>query len=146
MNHLSPILTLINHFKHYYKRNFQEISKQYHLSQLEIDILLFLYNNPEYNTARDISAIRGFAKSNVSKALESLNKKGFISSCIDTSNRKIQRLTLNDEKKSQLKVLSICQKQCFQCMLNGFSKEEISQLISFFCRIDQNISEIQREK
>ena len=57
------VLTYANHFKHLYRQTFQPLSDQYGLSQLEIDVLLFLKNNPMHNTAKDISIMRGFAKS-----------------------------------------------------------------------------------
>ena len=72
------VLTYANHFKHLYRQTFQPLSEQYEMSQLEIDILLFLKNNPRNNTAKEISVMRGFAKSNVSKAVESLRIQGYL--------------------------------------------------------------------
>ena len=36
----------------------EPLREQYHLTQLEFDTLLFLYNNPEYNKATDIAKMR----------------------------------------------------------------------------------------
>ena len=45
---------------------------------MEIKIISFLYNNPEKDTAADIAELRMLPKRNISKAVESLIKKGFL--------------------------------------------------------------------
>ena len=37
-----------------YQEQFKVLCKKFHLSQTAFDILLFLANNPQYKTARDI--------------------------------------------------------------------------------------------
>ena len=67
---LLPILSYVQHYKKYHAARFEAASVQYGLNQLEIDILLFLHNNPDCRTASDICRYRGLAKSNVSAAVE----------------------------------------------------------------------------
>ena len=67
-----PILSYVQHYKKYHAARFEAASVQYGLNQLEIDILLFLHNNPDCRTASDICRYRGLAKSNVSAAVERL--------------------------------------------------------------------------
>lgn len=107
------VLTYANHFKHLYRQTFQPLSDQYGLSQLEIDVLLFLKNNPMHNTAKDISVMRGFAKSNVSKAVESLRMQRYLTSSPDPVNRKVHRLILSADMKDRINALAGCQEQCF---------------------------------
>jgi len=134
------VLTYANHFKHLYRQIFQPLSEQYGMSQLEIDILLFLKNNPHNNTAKEISVMRGFAKSNVSKAVESLRIQGYLTSSPDSDNRKVRRLYLTGEMQDRVDALSKCQEQCFALLLDGFTKEERLKLKEFFSRIDENIT------
>ena len=54
-----PVLSYIQHYKKYYTAQFEAASAAYGLNQLEIDILLFLHNNPECHTAGDICRYRG---------------------------------------------------------------------------------------
>ncbi len=127
------------HFHQFYYQEFQSLCRKYGLSQIEVDILLFLKNNPMFNTARDICAMRGFAKSNVSKALEALKAKGYIYSQEDAESRKIHRLFLVPEEKTVIEELLVCQKSCFKSMLEGFSEEELALFQNFIRRIDENI-------
>ena len=54
-----PILSYVQHYKKYHASRFEAASVQYGLNQLEIDILLFLHNNPDCRTASDICRYRG---------------------------------------------------------------------------------------
>lgn len=134
------VLTYANHFKHLYRQTFQPLSEQYEMSQLEIDILLFLKNNPRNNTAKEISVMRGFAKSNVSKAVESLRIQGYLTTSPDPGNRKVLRLYLAEKMQNRIDALSKCQEQCFALLLDGFTEEERLKLQEFFSRIDENIT------
>lgn len=133
------ILSYSNHLKKLYVQMFQQASKIYQLNQVEIDVLLFLYNNPEYNTARDVCVMRGIAKSNVSTAVESLSKRGFLASQVDLDNRKLHRLTLCAGTDEMMKELQSCQEQCIALIVSGFSQEEMELMKQFQKRMDENI-------
>jgi len=123
-----------------YARMFQPFTQQYDLTQPEIDILLFLYQNPPLNTARDIAARRGLAKSNVSTAIESLRQKGYVRVEDDPDSRRVRRLFLTEEKLPVMEALQTCQKQYFFSLLAGFSEKEAETLYDFLSRMADNIS------
>lgn len=141
-----PILTYINHHRQFYGMIYEEIAAELKLTQLEIDILLFLNNNPEYNTARDIVNLRGFAKSNVSTAIEALQEKGYLAVLTDPDNRRIRRLVLRGEKQEIFDRLITLQKDSFARMLRGFTAEEIQQLHCFMERMDGNMLKVIQNK
>ena len=64
------------------------------MTKAEADVLLFLYNNPGYDTARDIVEIRHIAKSYVSKAVELLIQKECLAAEEDGKDRRVVRLRL----------------------------------------------------
>ena len=71
----------------------KKIMSKFSLSAIEVDVLLFLANNPEKNTAADIVRLRKIAKSHVSLAVRSLTEKNSISQQSDSKKRRIIRLT-----------------------------------------------------
>ena len=73
-----PVLAFVQHYKKFYTSQFESAAVRHGLNQLEIDILLFLHNNPDCRTASDICRYRGLAKSNVSKAVEHLRTMGLL--------------------------------------------------------------------
>ena len=56
----------------YYELLSSRICDQYGLTQMEYDILMFLHNNPQHNTAAEIVKIRKSTKSHVSTSLKKL--------------------------------------------------------------------------
>ena len=128
-----------------YARIFQPFTQQFDLTQPEIDILLFLYNKPACNTARDIAHMRGLAKSNVSTALESLRQKGFLRVENDPHSRRLRRLFLSEEKMPVLRTLHRCQRAYLEQLICGFSKEETETLARLLERMAGNISDRLRQ-
>ena len=61
--------------KKIYDRTMEPLCSQYHISRMELDILLFLANNPGYDTAKDIVCQKRFTKSHVSTSLHLLEEK-----------------------------------------------------------------------
>ncbi len=134
-----PILSYISHHRQFYSLIYEEVASELKLTQLEIDILLFLINNPEFNTARDIVNLRGFAKSNVSTAIEALQRQEYLTVLADPDNRRIRRLTLRPQKQAVFDRLITLQRDSFSRMLQGFTPDEIEQLHRFMGRMDQNM-------
>ena len=64
MDAISPseFLTISKKFLHIYESYCVPICEKYQLKQNELDILLFIGNNPEFNTARDVCEIRKIKK------------------------------------------------------------------------------------
>ena len=62
----------------YYELLSGEVCDRYGLTQMEYDILMFLHNNPQYNTAAEIVKIRKSTKSHVSTSLKNLESKGLV--------------------------------------------------------------------
>ena len=72
----------------YYEIKVSGVCEKYQLRQLEYDIIMFIYNNPAYNTAADIVRIRKSTKSHVSTSLKVLEDRGFIERRVDKDNKK----------------------------------------------------------
>ena len=62
----------------YYEVLSGEVCDRYGLTQMEYDILMFLHNNPQHNTAAEIVKIRKSTKSHVSTSLKMLEEKGLV--------------------------------------------------------------------
>lgn len=135
----NPMLAYASHYKRFYAQQFEPLTARFALTQLEIDILLFLHNNPSCNTARDICTMRGFAKSNVSTALESLRQKGCLTVCPDPENRRLRTLHLCAGAQPMLQALAACQRRALDTLLAGFSPAERDFLAEAFRRMDENV-------
>ena len=117
-------------------KSMRPLGEELNLSQLEMELLLFLYNNPELNTARDAVAYRGFAKSNVSTAIEALHEKGWLTVEPDPESRRMKRLHLCAGREADLERLSVCQNGILSVLVSDFTPEEVETLRRLLDRME----------
>lgn len=128
-------------FIKFYTKICEEICIKHNLTQLELDVLAFLQNHPNQNTAKDIVEIRMFTKSNVSQAVEQLAKRGFIVGETDEKDKRKIHLLLQPETDTILKDIREVRKRFSEVIIKGFSVEEQELLGYFLLRISQNINQ-----
>ena len=61
-----------------YEKVTGSVCEKYQLTHMEYDILMFLHNNPQHNTAAEIVKVRKSTKSHVSSSLKNLESRGLI--------------------------------------------------------------------
>ena len=136
---LLPILSYVQHYKKYHAARFEAASVQYGLNQLEIDILLFLHNNPDCRTASDICRYRGLAKSNVSAAVERLRARGVLTVSPAPDNRRQRLLAFTADGQRIAAALAEIQHRTVEPLFEGFTAEEQQTLQEYLSRMDANI-------
>lgn len=136
---LLPILSYVQHYKKYHAARFEAASVQYGLNQLEIDILLFLHNNPDCRTASDICRYRGLAKSNVSAAVERLRTRGALTVSPVPDNRRQRLLGFTADGQRIAAALAEIQHRTVEPLFEGFTAEEQQRLQEYLSRMDANI-------
>ena len=109
------------------------------LTQLEMDILLFLANNPEYDTARDIVEKRHLAKSHVSVGIDALAGRGLLARQMREGNRKTIHLVLTEAAAPIVEEGRAVQRQYGETLLAGFTEEEKEELFRLLDQIGENV-------
>ena len=122
-----------------YRLLFLPLLEEYRLTQLEADILLFLANNPEYDTARDMVEKRRLAKSHVSAGIDALVCRGLLERCRLEGNRKTIHLRLTGEAGPFVERGRAVQRQYRDLLFSGFSSAETRQLIHLLDRVAENV-------
>ena len=84
----------------YYEKLTGAVCDKYDLTQMEYDILMFLHDNPQYNTAAEIVKIRKSTKSHVSTSLRMLEEKGLIEKRQSEDNKTHIAIILLDKAKT----------------------------------------------
>ena len=126
-------------FRRYYENSFQDLLEEFGLTRLEAVILLFLHNNPDFNTARDIVELRGLSKSNVSTALEALRLRQYLTIRPDPDSRRVRRIFLREEKRDIVEALARRQQETLGRLTDGFSPEELAEMQRYLDRMEENI-------
>ena len=105
---------------------------------MEYDILMFLHNNPQYNTAAEIVKIRKSTKSHVSTSLRMLEEKGLIEKRQSEDNKKYIAIILLDKAKTIVNEGTAVQKQFARDILDGLTDEEMDMCKAVFEKIYEN--------
>ena len=122
----------------YYELLSGEVCDRYELTQMEYDILMFLHNNPQLNTAAEIVKIRKSTKSHVSTSLKKLENRGFVKRIQSEDNKKHIEIVLLDRAALIVEAGLNAQKQFAQDVLSGLTKEERHMCIKVFDKICNN--------
>ena len=100
--------------------------------------MLFLANNPAYDTAADIVRIRMLTKSHVSGALKRLETDGYLCTAYHAGNRKTIHLSLTEKADAIIKEGRRMQERFGKQLFDGFSPEQLDMLKQLLQRMYQN--------
>ena len=73
-----PNIAFARNFYQAYCIRCKSLCREFHMPQTAFDILMFLANNPGYNTAKDIVELRGLKANLVSVNVERLVREGYL--------------------------------------------------------------------
>lgn len=117
------------------------VCKKYGLARSELDILMFLANNPEYNTAADIVEIKHMTKSHVSTSVQNLEKNGYITKYRSPGNQKTIHLSLCERSKEVISDGKKALEAFGEILFGGMTKEETAEFWHLVERMQKNMRE-----
>ena len=122
----------------YYESLTRSVCGKYDLTQMEYDILMFLHNNPQHNTAADIVKIRKSTKSHVSTSLKTLENKGLVERKQSKENKKHIEIVILNKAESIIEDGMKAQKEFAKNVLDGLTEEEKYMCMAVFNKICAN--------
>ena len=108
-----------------YGKLLEPICQEWKLTRTELNLMLFLYNNPEFDRAADIVSHRGIAKSHVSLSVASLEEKGLLRRRYSELDRRTAHLELLEQGQRIAAQAREKQIQYFSALYRGVSPEEL---------------------
>lgn len=133
MRELNPSMEFANKTGLAYSAVCKPLCQKLHLPQTAFDILMFLANNPEHKTARDIVEVRRIKANLVSVNVDKLVQEGYLERCPVASDRRKTELVCTEKAQPIIAEGRRMQNRFFSSMMNGVGKE---QLDAFFTTID----------
>jgi len=127
-----------------YSRQLEPVCRQWGLTRNEVDVLLFLYNNPAYDRAADIVTRRGMTKSHVSLSVASLAQKGLLERRYTPEDRRTVHLKLLENGAKIAAEAQQEQEQFFRQLYRGVSPEELEVFNSITKIVIQNIEDLSK--
>ena len=140
VNNKNSLFLIFNwKIKKVYEKMFYQLTEELELTQNEIDVLLFLHNNAPLNTASDIARYRAMSKSMISKSVDSLYKRGYLSYDIDELDKRCIHLKIEPVAMLIVKKLHEVQKQFFDILTSNISEEEYKVMETVLNKMYENI-------
>ena len=115
------------------------ISDRYNLTQNELDVLAFLRNFSDINTAKEISRYRVISKSLICKSVKALMARGLLESKVDLEDKRVQHLFITDTAKPICEDIIKTQEAFVKILYNGVTPEEDRVLTNILARITDNL-------
>ncbi len=134
----SDILTHVRAIHKCYESCLHPVRQTYDLTQFEMDVLAFLRNNPDFNTANHIVEYRLLPKANVSKAIDALLKRGFLTAERDPADRRRVLLALTPSSCDATDAILEAQQHFYQLLMRDFSPEDQTLYQTMLTHITQN--------
>ena len=128
-----------------YRRFLEPVGEKYDLNRAELDVLLFLANNPSYDTATDIVEYRGLVKSHVSAAVAKLEERGFLTRSYHEGNRRTVHLALTEAAAPIVEDGRRGQEKYVEVLHQGISDEEMDLLKRVLKKIKMNAQDVKED-
>lgn len=122
----------------YLQECIEPVCKEYHLTSTEMMVLLFLYNNPEKNTATDIIKYSRMAKANISKAVEHMIRRNLLVRMRDAQDRRLMHLCLTETALCMMPDLLGAAELYLRGIFADFTPEEMREYADFNTRMAAN--------
>ena len=134
-NVYSQLMQFYHRFGKFYAHQFARLLAETGLTMREINVLLFLANNPRLDTARDVTEYRGIAKSQVSEAVEILTGRGLLCRTADAADRRVIHLAITEAGGPLARQAQEIQDACWRGLLMDVTPEEQAQLRAILGKI-----------
>lgn len=118
-------LAALSAFSEAYSNACKPICRELGVPQMAFDILMFLANNPDCSTAKEISRYRGFKENIISVNVNKLVNEGYLTRQGDREDRRKVRLHCTEKAAAIIQRGRALQEQFIRRMLEGLTQEEL---------------------
>lgn len=132
----------IDHYasgEYLYEQTTLPVCQKYELTRMEFTVLMFLANNPQFDTAAQIVKYRRLTKSHVSLAVRALLERKLLIGVDGVEDRRTIHLSLTEDAQEIVDDGREMQKKFYDAVFSGFSMEEMVTIGEYITRIDKNI-------
>ena len=141
-SHKVPYFDILTGAQKGYSRAMEPLCRQWELTKCEMDIVLFLYNNPQFRRAADIVRFRGIAKSHVSMGVRVLEQRGLLRRDTRKTDRRSTELALTEQGLTLGAQARLVQKEYLERIYAGITQEEFAVWQTITDKIWENIEKI----
>ena len=139
-----PAVELTKKFMAAYKAAQKKVCKAWNVPEVSLDILLFLANNPEYTTARDIVEVRSIKANLVSQHVDRMVREGYLCRKEVQGDRRKRDLSLMEKAMPIIEAGRRMQTDFFETLFHGVSEGEKRAFFETMDIMSRNMDKILR--
>ncbi len=143
---ISSMFAFTSRIQRAYEVVSQPVLHEFELSKTSFDILMFLANNPDHYTAKDISVIRNIKPNVVSIHVDKLVHDGYLERQSVKGDRRKVRLVCTPKAVPIIEKGRLAQRKLLENLRKGLKEEDLECFRHCFCVIAKNAEELQKEK
>lgn len=128
-----------------YEASCKQLCRDAGLTQTAFDVLIFLANNPSYNTACDVVAKRGFKPTQVSACIDRLVELGYVRREDIPLDRRKVKLVVTDAAREVVKNGRIIRQDLYKRLAENVSLDDAAAFERVMRQVSDNIDEIVAE-
>lgn len=140
---VSSLLTFTNKVDAAYAAACLNALNEFGLSRISFDILMFLSNNPQHYTARDICTFRNLKANVVSLHVDQLVHEGYLKRQHVEGDRRKVRLICTDKAKPIVEAGRDIQYSFYTDLVDGLSEEDLRIFRRCFRAMSSNAHRLQ---
>ena len=125
-----------------YKAAQKKVCKAWNVPEVSLDILLFLANNPEYTTARDIVEVRSIKANLVSQHVDRMVREGYLCRKEVQGDRRKRDLSLTEKAMPIIEAGRRMQTDFFETLFHGISEGEKRAFFETMDTMSRNMDKI----
>lgn len=137
-----PAVELTKKFMAAYKAVQKKVCKAWNVPEVSLDILLFLANNPEYTTARDIVEVRSIKANLVSQHVDRMVREGYLCRKEVQGDRRKRDLSLTEQAMPIIEAGRRMQTDFFETLFHGVSEGEKQAFFETMDIMSRNMDKI----
>lgn len=142
---IQQYLSFVKKSEAVYQKFCQGVIRDWDLNPTAFQVVMFVANNPQFNTARDLCRIRGIKTGIASVAIEQLIQTGLLERRTDLSDRRIQRLYVTPAAEKLVEQGRAVQKEFMDSVSSALSREEKEFYFRLNEKVMRRIEELERE-
>lgn len=135
----SIIFTNLSKYKKLHEKKLCRIHEKYDLRKIDVEIIIYLANCGEEDTARDIANTNMFTKGHISQSVKRLTDMEYVNAEHDSKDMRVQHLKLTDKVKPLLDELLAQREEVEKCVFAGVTEEESKVMKCVFEKMCANI-------
>ena len=135
----SIMFTNVSRFKRLNERKMEMLMNKYDLRKIDVEIIIYLANCRDKNTAKDIASMEMFTKGHISQSVKRMHESGYINITQDEKDLRVQHLNLTDKAEVVLEEMMVIRKEMDECVFAGVTDEEMQVMRNVFNKMCDNI-------